>query len=195
MEQDLAKKNNQIHPTAIINWNKVQLGKGNIIGPYSCIGMDAMTYSQKSEGLVKIGNNNIIREFTTIHLPTKSSKNTCIGNDNFFMCNSHVSHDCQIENNTTIAVGVVLNGHVNIMVGSYIGSGVVVHQYQTIGSYSIVGMNSTVTKKSVIKPGGKYIGSPTKFIGINQIALDKYNISKEELEEELIRYESIKNIL
>ncbi len=189
--EDMAKNNNIIHPTAIINWEKVELGTGNIIGPYVCIGMNPMTYLQESEGLVKIGDNNVIREFTTIHLPTKSSKITSIGNENFFMCNSHISHDCKIENKITVAVGVVLNGHVNAMVGAYIGSGAVVHQYQTIGSYSIVGMNSTVTKKSQIKPGGKYIGSPAKPIGLNQIALDKNNISKIELRNELHRYHQI----
>lgn len=187
----LAKKKNSIHPTAIINWEKVQLGQGNSIGPYACIGMDAMTYSQQSDGLIKIGDNNIIREFTTIHLPTKSSKITLIGDDNFLMCYSHISHDCKVENKITVAVGVVLNGHVNVMSGAYIGAGVVVHQFQTIGSYSIVGMNSTVTKKSKISPGGKYIGSPAKRIGINQYALDKYNVSKEQLEIEVIRYRSI----
>ena len=128
----LAKKNNSIHPTALINWEKIQIGKGNVIGPYVCIGSDPMTYSQESDGVIKIGDNNIIREFTTIHLPTKVSKITQIGNKNFFMCNTHISHDCKIENHTTVAVGVVLNGHVNVMVGAYIGTGVVVHQYQTI---------------------------------------------------------------
>tara|TARA_B100000579_G_scaffold383618_1_gene353560 strand:- start:5144 stop:5734 length:591 start_codon:yes stop_codon:yes gene_type:complete len=184
----LAKKKNIIHPTAVINWEKVQLGQGNSIGPYACIGMDPMTYSQQSDGLIKIGDNNIIREFATIHLPTKDSKVTFIGDDNFLMCYSHISHDCKVENKITVAAGVVLNGHVNVMSGAYIGTGVAVHQYQTIGSYAIVGMNSTVTKKSEIFPGGKYIGSPAKRIGINQLALDKFNVSKELLEEELIRY-------
>jgi len=184
----LAKKNNSIHPTALINWEKIQIGNGNIIGPYVCIGLDPLTYSQESDGIIKIGDNNIIREFTTIQLPTKDSKITQVGNNNFLMSNTHISHDCKIENDITLAIGVVLNGQVNVMVGSYIGSGVVAHQYQTIGSYSIVGMNSTITKKSEIKPGGKYIGSPAKYIGINQVGLDRFNVSKEELDNQSLRY-------
>ncbi len=187
----LAKKNNRIHPTAIINWEKVEFGVGNVISPYVCVGMDAQAITKETDGCIKIGDNNTFREFTTVHLPTKSSKITFIGNENYFMCNSHISHDCKIEDKIIVSVGVVLNGHVNVMVGAYIGTGVAVHQYQTIGSYSIVGMNSTVTKKSEILPGGKYIGSPAKRLGINQIALDKNNISKEKLEQELLRYRAI----
>ena len=187
----LAKKNNRIHKTAIINWEKVELGVGNVISPYVCIGMDAQSIIKESDGIVKIGDNNTFREFTSIHLPTKSSEITLIGNNNYFMCNSHVSHDCKIEDKIVVAVGCVLNGHVNVMVGAYIGTGAVVHQYQTIGSYSIVGMNSTVTKTSKIIPGGKYIGSPARHMGINKIALDKNNVSKEKLEQEILRYRSI----
>ena len=165
------------------------MGVGNVISPYVCIGMDAQSTMKGSDGIVKIGDNNTFREFTTIHLPTDALKITFIGNDNYFMCNSHVSHDCKIEDKTTVAVGVVLNGHV--MVGAYIGTGAVVHQYQTIGSYSIVGMNTTVTKTSKIIPGGKYIGSPAKYAGINQIALDKNNVLKEKLGQEILRYRSI----
>jgi len=187
----LAKHNNRIHPTAVINWEKVKLGHGNYIGAYACIGMDAMTYSQESNGLIEIGDNNIIREFTTIHLPTNQSEITFIGNDNYFMCYAHISHDCKIENKITIAVGVVFNGHFRVMTGAYLGTSVAVHQYQTIGSYSIVGMKSTVTKRSEILPGGKYAGSPAKHIGINDIALNKFNISKEDVDSELNRYRNM----
>ena len=31
-------KGNLIHPTAIINWDELIIGKGNIIGPYVVIG-------------------------------------------------------------------------------------------------------------------------------------------------------------
>ena len=34
-------KGNLIHSTAIINWNELIIGKGNIIGPYVVIGNKA----------------------------------------------------------------------------------------------------------------------------------------------------------
>ena len=179
---------NNIHPTAVINWEKVEIGHGNIIGPYVCIGTDAQHVSSKSDGIIRIGDNNTFREFSTVHLPTSSSKVTEIGNKNYFMCNSHVAHDCKIEDQVTLCVGAVLNGHVRAMIGAYIGSGVQIHQFQTIGSYSMLGMNSTVPKKCELIPGSTYIGSPAKRIGINKVALERNNISAETLEKEIKRY-------
>lgn len=193
--EELVKKNNTIHPTAVINWEKVQMGNGNVVGPFVCIGTDAQHITQKSNGNIHIGNNNTFREFTTVHLPTKISKVTSIGDENYFMCYSHIAHDCKVESQVIVAVGGILNGHVTVMKGAYIGTGVVIHQFQTIGSYSILGMNSTVTKKSQIIPGGKYIGSPAKRVGINQVALDKNSISKEALDNELIRYHHMLGIV
>ena len=35
------KKGNLIHPTAVINWKKIIIGKNNVIGPYVVIGSSA----------------------------------------------------------------------------------------------------------------------------------------------------------
>ena len=67
-------KGNLIHKSAIINWDKVKIGTNNIIGPYCIIGSDAQHTSERSSGYISIGNKNIIREFTTIHLPTRLKK-------------------------------------------------------------------------------------------------------------------------
>jgi acyl-[acyl carrier protein]--UDP-N-acetylglucosamine O-acyltransferase len=56
-------KNNSIHKTALINWKRVKIGKNNIIGPYVVIGSDAEYPGVKSNGIIKIGNNNTIREY------------------------------------------------------------------------------------------------------------------------------------
>ena len=40
-------KGNLIHPTAIINWDELIIGKGNIIGPYVVIGNKAQWKNKK----------------------------------------------------------------------------------------------------------------------------------------------------
>ena len=80
-------KGNKIHDTAIINWDKLKIGKGNIFGPYVVVGTEAQWPGHKSFGNIEIGNNNIFREFTTIHLPTKKKKLTKIGNNCYLMTN------------------------------------------------------------------------------------------------------------
>ena len=47
-------KGNLIHNTAVINWNELIIGKGNIIGPYVVIGNKAQWKNKKNSGKIKI---------------------------------------------------------------------------------------------------------------------------------------------
>ena len=166
-------KGNFIHKSAIINWTKLSIGKNNIIGPYVVIGNIAQHPKSKSSGKIIIGSNNIINEYCNIHLPTKIKKITFIGDDNFIMNSTTVDHDCTIENNVTISSGVTLGGNVYLMKGSQLGMRVSVHQNQIIGSYSMIGMNSFITKKTKILPGFTYFGKPAKKIKKNLLGLKR----------------------
>ena len=184
-------KGNFIHKSAIINWTKLSIGKNNIIGPYVVIGNIAQHPKSKSIGKIIIGSNNIINEYCNIHLPTKIKKITFIGDDNFIMNSTTVDHDCTIENNVTISSGVILGGNVYLMKGSQLGMRVSVHQNQIIGSYSMIGMNSFVTKKTKILPGFTYFGKPAKKIKKNLLGLKRNKINKNKLDIEFARYQKI----
>ena len=43
-------KGNKVHKTAIINWEKIIIGKGNVFFPYSIIGTDAQHSYEKTNG-------------------------------------------------------------------------------------------------------------------------------------------------
>jgi len=182
---------NNIHPTAIINWDNVTIGDGNNIGPYVCIGTDAQHKSENSNGIVEIGDGNTFREYVSVHRPLNDI--TKIGNNNYIMCNSHIAHDCVLENDISLTAGVILTGGVVVMNGANIGSGATVHQGQIIGSFSMIGMNSVVVKKSDVLPGEIYAGVPIKNIGKNVIGLERNNIDNEHLESEIKRFYKIKN--
>ena len=64
-------KGNLIHKTAVINWSKLSIGKGNTIGPYVVIGNNAQHPKSKSKGGIIIGDNNTFNEYCNVHLPTK----------------------------------------------------------------------------------------------------------------------------
>ena len=52
------------------------------------------------ETWVKIGSNNTFREYVSVHRGTcKQDKVTKIGDNNLFMAQAHVGHDCTIGNN------------------------------------------------------------------------------------------------
>ena len=140
-------KNNLIHPTAIINWKNLNIGSNNKIGPYVVIGNDAQHNRNKSFGKIHIGNNNVFHEYCNIHLPTKKKEITFIGDDNYFMNATTIDHDCYIENKTIFSSSVILGGNVHVMNGAQLGIRTSVHQNQVIGSYSMIGMNSVITRK------------------------------------------------
>ena len=57
-----------------------------------------------------------------------------------------------------------------------------VHQNQIIGSWSIIGMNSCVTKSAIVEPGYKYFGVPAKKHNKNIVALQRKKVSQKKLE-------------
>ena len=184
-------KNNYVHKSSIVNWGKIDIGQGNVIGPNVIIGTDAQHPYKKSKGKIIIGNNNIFREFSTIHLPTDLKKVTKIGNNCYFMTLSHIAHDCIIEDEVIFANNVTLGGNTYVMKKSQLGFNVTVHQNQVIGSYSMIGMSSVITKKIKIKPGFIFAGNPAKKISINKIGIKRKNVSKNDLKKEEKRFYSL----
>ena len=187
----IKKKGNLVHKTAVINWKKVLIGKNNIIGPYAVIGNFAQYPKVNSFGIIEIGNDNIFNEYCNIHLPTKNKKKTQIGNNNYLMNSTTIDHDCVIENNVILSSNVILGGNVHIMEGAQLGIKVCVHQNQVIGSYSMIGMNSFITRKLNVVPGYKFFGRPAKKRGRNFIGLKRNNIDNNKLKLELLRFKKL----
>lgn len=198
--------NNWIHDMAVIE-EGAQLGTGNIIGPFCYIarnvvlGSNNVLHSHVSIGnraqhrdssrdYIYIGDRNQFWEFCTVHKPTVGF--TTIGHDCFFMAGSHISHDTHIEDGVTMANNVLLGGHTLVMRGANIGLGVLVHQRQIIGSYSMIGMGAVITKKCVVRPGYTYVGSPAREIGKNEVGLARADVSEELLQAEIQRFEQRK---
>ena len=186
------KKGNLIHPTAVINWKKIIIGKNNVIGPYVVIGSSAQHPKKKSTGKIHIEDNNIINEFTNIHLPTNLKKKTIIGSNNYIMNSCTIDHDCKLENNIVLSSNVILGGNVHLMNGSQLGMKVLVHQNQLIGSFSMIGMGSVITKKTKVLPGFIYFGKPAKKYKRNLLGLKRFKIDKKKLKYEILRFNKIK---
>jgi len=203
--------NNKVDSSSIVSPSAI-IGKGNYIGPNCYIGPNVIIgdnnriegfasigtpaehrdYFRSTSGKVSIGNNNVIREFTTIHCGT-SDNTTVIGSNVIILNHSHIAHDCLISDKANISANVTLAGHVFVMEGANLGLGVVVHQRTVIGAYSMIGMNSTVTTKSSITPGGIFVGSPAKFIKKNTLGLERGKVTDDQLVEFNDVYKAILN--
>ena len=176
---------NKVHGSAFVAWDQLQIGTGNVIGPFACIGGDAQHKSAKSIGKVVIGNNNTFREFSTIHRPTDPNIGTTLGDGNYIMAGAHVNHDCTLENDIVLCNNASLAGQVYVMSGAFLSMNCSVHQNQIIGSWSIIGMNSCVTKSAIVEPGYKYFGVPAKKHGENTVALKRAKVTQKKLKPQL----------
>ncbi len=77
---------------------KTTIEKGTKIFPFANIGSTPQDLKYKGENsILKIGRNNIIREYVTINPGTEGGGSiTKIGDNCLFMISSHIAHDCHI---------------------------------------------------------------------------------------------------
>lgn len=160
-----------------------KIGKNNKIYGPSHIGFPPQDLTYKGEEtFLQIGDENTIREYTTIHRGTKKGGGiTRIGNKNFFMAYSHIAHDCQVGNNIIFANCGTLAGHVEVEDFSTIGAFSAIHQFCKVGKYAFLG-GFTVATQDVL-PFCRTVGSrPAKNYGINVIGLKRLGFPEERIE-------------
>lgn len=155
------------------------IGKNNRIYQFASVGEDPQDRKYAGElSYLEIGDNNEIREFTTIHRGTTQDKNiTIIGSNNLFMAYTHVAHDCVIADDVILANAASLGGHVHIGSHVILGGFSIVHQFCHLGEHSFSAMGSAISKD--VPPYVMVGGRPTKPHGINSVGLDRRGFSKE----------------
>lgn len=171
--------NCKIGPLVHIQGN-TEIGEGCKIFTGAIIGSIPQDLKYKGgKTYLKIGKNNVIREFVTINLATSEGEETVIGDNNLLMAYSHIAHNCKIGNNVIIANGGTLAGHVVVEDYAIIGGLVGIHQFCKIGKHSIIGGCSKVTMDII--PFIVADGHPARPYGINIIGLKRRNFSDEKI--------------
>jgi UDP-N-acetylglucosamine acyltransferase len=127
------------------------------------------------KSFVKIGANNLIRDFATVHRSIHEGGTTLIGDNNFLMAYAHVGHDCVIGNNTIITSFTGLSGHVTLEDRVMLSGFVAVHQFVSIGTMAIVSGNSHVVKD--VPPYVIAEGNPVRIRGLNSVGLQRNSVS------------------
>ena len=122
-----------------------EIGEGNEIHPGVVLGDAPQDKAYKGEETyLKIGDQNIFREYVQVHRGTVAGSSTVIGNDNFLMATAHVGHNCKLGDNVVLANGALLGGHVEVGNNVFISGNCVVHQFVRIGDYSLMrGLSGT----------------------------------------------------
>ncbi|MCB2181867.1 MAG: acyl-ACP--UDP-N-acetylglucosamine O-acyltransferase [Desulfobulbaceae bacterium] len=159
------------------------IGKKNSIGPFSCVGAPPQDVHYKGEETsLIIGDNNIIREYCSIHRGSPGGHgSTCIGDSNMLMAYSHVAHDCQLGNHVILVNNATLGGHVVIGDRVTIGGMTAVHQFSRIGEYAFVGGMSGISMDVPPYVMVAGIRNDMQVRGINRIGLKRAGFSSEDI--------------
>ncbi len=159
-----------------------RIGVRNRIYPFVSIGSPPQDTGYKGEDTrVSIGDDNIIREYTSINrATTKQDWETVIGNGNFIMAYSHIAHDCRLGNKIIMSNLSTLAGHVTIGDHANLSGLVGVHQFVRIGAYVFVGGKSAVVRD--VPPFMITAGDRARLYGINRIGLSRQGFSQETID-------------
>lgn len=157
-------------------FSSVYIANGAVIGK-NCAIYPGVVIATKPQDLkfnntstkVIIGDNNVIREYSTIHRGTQATGATIIGDNNLIMAYTHIAHDCRIGSNNVFANLVQLAGHVHVEDWVVFGGVSKVVQFCKIGSHAMVGGDVKVAKD--IAPFTLVADNPPRVSGINKIGL------------------------
>ncbi|MBP8298149.1 MAG: acyl-ACP--UDP-N-acetylglucosamine O-acyltransferase [Burkholderiales bacterium] len=158
---------------------RTRIGAGNRIFQFNSIG-DApqdKKYAGEPTELV-IGEGNTIREFCTLNTGTVQDQGvTRIGDRNWIMAYVHVAHDCVIGDDTVLANGVTLAGHVRVGDFTILGGFTAVHQHCRIGAHCMLGGGSIVLQD--VPPYVMANGNSASPHGVNSEGLKRRGFTAE----------------
>jgi len=156
----------------------VKMGARNTVGYGAILGADPQDYDFKpgTKSEVLIGDDNIIREYVTIHRGTKEGSVTQLGDNNFLMVGVHLGHNAAIGNRVIIANNCLLAGYVEVQDGAVLGGGSVFHQFLRVGRLCMVRGGERFPKD--IPPFVSAYGT-SMVAGINAVGLKRAGFSSE----------------
>lgn len=120
---------------------------------------------------VEIGDNTVIREYSTIHRGTKENWKTVIGSNCLIMNYVHIAHDCVIGNHVILSGYCGLAGHVDIEDFVILEGYSMVQQFIRIGAHAFLAGSSKVRKN--VPPYVKAAREPLSYIGVNTVGLTR----------------------
>ncbi len=161
---------------------KTSIGDDTKIFPFVSIGLAPQDLKYAGEPTAaEIGKRNHIREFVTIHRGTAGGGGlTRIGDDNLFMAQAHVAHDCQLGSNIIMANAATLAGHVEIADRANVGAYSGIHQFCRVGKEAFIGGYSVVVKDA--PPFAIIQGNHAKCFGLNRVGMKRRGYLKETIE-------------
>lgn len=154
------------------------LGRRNRVYEHACLGGEPQDVKFKGEpSALIVGDDNLIREYVTIHRASGEGEATVVGSRNFLMVGVHVAHNCVLGDDNTLANGAALAGHITVEDHVFLSSNVGAHQFVRFGRYAMVGGKTKVVQD--VLPFFTTDGNPPRVRGLNTIGLRRGGFAPE----------------
>jgi UDP-N-acetylglucosamine acyltransferase len=125
-----------------------------------------------------VGDDNLIREYCTLHRSNSPDEDTRVGSRNFLMVGVHVAHNCHVGDDNIFANGVALAGHIEVEDHAFLSNNVGCHQFIRIGRYAMVGGKSKIVQD--VLPFFTTDGNPPRVRGLNSVGLRRAGFTAEQ---------------
>ncbi|MBI9018256.1 MAG: acyl-ACP--UDP-N-acetylglucosamine O-acyltransferase [Phycisphaerae bacterium] len=163
----------------IIIYSGTKIGKRNRFFHGAAMGHEPQTLGLVNpESSLVIGDDNVFREYTTVHrgMPSAGGK-TSIGNNCYFMVGSHIGHDCEVQDNVVLTNYCSISGHCKIEYRAWLSGYSATHQFTTVGRFTYAAGRSNIGAD--VPPFMKV--SDTEVRGLNANGLKRAGISDESI--------------
>jgi UDP-N-acetylglucosamine acyltransferase len=169
-----------VGPHVVIT-GRTTIGKRNRIFQFASIGDIPQDRKYGGEATtLTIGDDNVIREYVSIHTGTAQDRGTTtIGDRNWLLGYVHIAHDCSVGNDTTFSNNSQLAGHVSIDDFATLGGFTGVHQFCRVGAHAMVAAGAIVLQD--VPPFMTVSGYPAKPAGTNNEGLRRRGFATEEI--------------
>ncbi len=155
-----------------------ELGERNRVFEHAVLGGEPQDVKFKGEvSSLVIGDDNLIREYVTIHRASSEGNVTRVGSRNFLMVGVHVAHNCEVGDDNIFANGAALAGYITVEDHVFLSSNVGAHQFVRIGRYAMVGGKSKIVQD--VLPFFTTDGNPPRVRGLNSVGLRRAGFSTE----------------
>jgi len=170
---------------------RTTIGERNRIFQFAALGAIPQDLKYRGERTtLVIGDENQVREFTTMHIGTEGGGGvTSVGDRNLFMNFSHIAHDCRIGNRAVFANGATLAGHVVVEDYVIVGGLSAVHQFVRLGESSMLGGGAMVVQD--VPPFCVVQGDRAGLVGLNIEGLRRRGFADDDLRALRVAYRTL----
>ena len=169
-----------LHSHVVLAGNTT-IGERARIFPFASLGHEPQDLKYAGEEcFLSIGDDCVIREGVTMNPGTAGDNSrTIVGNNNVFLANSHVAHDCVIGNHVVFSNNVMLAGHCKMGDHVIVGGGAGIHQFCRIGNNAFIGGLAGVENDVI--PFGMALGNRAYLGGLNLIGMKRMGYERESI--------------